>query len=47
MSWEAALSEIGRCRGTQFEPRLTEAFVLLMQADFEKGTGGNRKEMRA
>ena len=47
MSWEVALGEIGRCSGTQFEPCLAEAFVLLMQADFGKGTGGNRKEMRA
>ncbi len=36
MSWEIALGEIGRSAGTQFEPRLAEAFVSLMQADLEK-----------
>ena len=36
MSWEIALGEIGRCAGTQFEPRLAEAFVSLMQADLGK-----------
>ncbi len=36
MSWEIALGEIGRSAGTQFEPRLAEAFVSLMQADLGK-----------
>ncbi len=36
MSWEIALSEIGRSAGTQFEPRLSEAFISLMQADLGK-----------
>lgn len=36
LSWEIALGEIGRSAGTQFEPRLAEAFVSLMQADLGK-----------
>ena len=36
MSWVIALGEIGRSAGTQFEPRLAEAFVSLMQADLGK-----------
>ena len=36
LSWEIALGEIGKCAGTQFEPRLAEAFVALMSAEGEK-----------
>lgn len=36
MSEEIALAEIGKCAGTQFEPRLAAAFVLLMQADLKR-----------
>ena len=36
LSWEIALGEIGRSAGTQFEPRLAEAFVSLMQTDLGK-----------
>ena len=46
LSWEIALEEIGRNAGTQFEPRLAEAFVSLMQADLgkssEHGEGSGR-----
>ena len=38
LSWEVALGEVGRCAGTQFEPRLAEAFVSLMQADLGRNS---------
>ena len=36
LSWEVAIGEIGKCAGSQFEPRLAEAFVSLMSADLGK-----------